>query len=87
MHIRFALWYNYTMSKHYDRGVFIDEGKFVTIRLWRKGAMVQNFSTLKPYGVSCHDRTIEVQFPNNPSSAQEAADRWASIVDEVVINP
>ena len=74
-------------SKYYERGVFIDQGKFVVIRLWRGGVMVKDFAMMKPYGVRQHDGAVETQFPDNPSSAKEAAERWASVVTDVEINP
>ena len=79
--------YNGGMVKYFERGVFVDQGPFVTIRLWKGGVMVRNFSLLKPKSVRRHDGSIEVQFPDHPSTAQEAADRWASSVDEIVVNP
>jgi hypothetical protein len=74
-------------EKYYDRGVFIDQDPFVLIRLWRGGAKVKDFAMLKPKGVRRHDGSIEVQFPHHPKSAKEAAERWASVVKDVEINP
>lgn len=72
---------------YYERGVFIDAGPFVIVRLWKDGVKVRDFSTLKPKGIRCHDGSIEVQFADNPSSAQEAADRWGSTVAVAEVNP
>lgn len=83
------LWlvYNSTMTKYYERGVFIDQGSFVITRLWRGGILVRDFAALKPQGVRCADGSIEVQFKDNPPTAEDAAKRWGSTVEEVVINP
>lgn len=74
-------------EKYYERGVFIDEGPFVIIRLWRGGVMARNFGLLKPRGVRRHDESIEVEYADHPASAKVAADRWSSIVETVEINP
>ncbi len=72
---------------YYERGVFIDQGIWVVTRLWKDGQKVKDFATLKPKGVRRHDGSIEVQFAENPASAQEAADRWGSTVEVREVNP
>lgn len=74
-------------EKYFERGVFLDEHPFVTIRLWRGGVMVRNFGMLKPRGVRSHDGSISIEHEQNPNNAQEAADHWRSITEVVEVNP
>ena len=74
-------------AKYYDRGVFIDSGPFVIVRLWKGGLKVQDFATLKPKKVMKYDGTYDVEWADHPVDAKDAASRWASSVKEVEVNP
>ena len=66
------------MEAYYERGVFVDIGAFIQIRLWRGGAMVRNFAILKRTKTNDHIKGL-------PHSVEEFAKQWGDTVAVKVI--